>query len=131
MVSNINPLKLITLVKVGKLDNPLEEAVKKSRESFIQIPLNLIANAIKYASVNKSPYYMLMVSQNKDKSLSSKDYNTILTATSYSNKINTEIAEKFEYDIGMTLHMQVPEFLQKNFDIMSEMMTKARENLEQ
>lgn len=108
MINNIPQ----TLVKVGRYDKGLDEAVKTFQERLEHISFGL-GNTIKYAFYKTINPYLLMVSQQKDLILTS-GYNTMLTVTSYSHSINREVTEKFERETGISLNVGVPEYLMKN-----------------
>jgi hypothetical protein len=59
-----------------------------------------------------------MVSQQKERLVNSSGYNLILTVTSYSDKINQQVAEQFERETHIDLVVEVPELLKRNFVIM-------------
>ncbi len=107
-----------TLVRVGRDDNPLEEAVKKFREPLTNVPLGL-GNTVKYATFKeaKEPY-LLMVSQQKDKLVTAAGYNVMLTITSYSGSKNQQVADQFEKETGIDLSLEVPEWLKRNSAMM-------------
>ncbi len=107
-----------TLVRVGRFNNPLENAVKKCAEPLTYIPLGL-ENTVKYALFKEAEEpYLLMVSQQKDRIITAAGYNTILTISSYSDLINQRVADKFEKETEIDLSVDVPEQLKKLFALM-------------
>ena len=42
-------------------------------------------------------------------------YNTLLSVTSYSDKRNKDVADKFENETGISLRVNVPSFLEEMF----------------
>lgn len=107
-----------TLVRVGRYDNPLEEAVKRFSEP-LQPALMGLGNIVKYATFKEgADPYLLIVSQQKYSLMTTTSYNTILSVTSYSEKMNQDIAKKFEDETGMNLNMYVPEPLRIIFAMM-------------
>lgn len=108
-----------TLVRVGKYDNPLEEAVKRFREPLTSVLVGL-GNTVKYAIFKEAEKpYLLMISQQKDKLLTSAGYNVMLTVTSYSDLRNQEVAKQFENETGIDLNIEVPELLKRNSEMMN------------
>lgn len=108
-----------TLVRVGRFDNSLEEVVKNFHEKLEPIPFGL-RNTVKYATFKEAEEpYLLIVSQQKDRLTTSIGYNTILTATSYSDRKNKEVAEQFEQETGISLDIKVPEQLRRHFRLMN------------
>jgi|SRR3989344_5067296 len=102
-----------TLVRVGRYDNPLEEAVRKFKEPLTNIPVGL-GNTIKYATFKESEEpYLLIVSQQKDKLVTAAGYNVMLTVTSYSNSRNQQVANQFERETGIDLSIDVPEQIRR------------------
>jgi len=88
-----------TLVRVGIHDDSLEIAVKRSHLQMSKVKYGL-GNTIKYCAFNKTGEpYLLMISQQIEKRLSSGMYNAELTITSYSNETNIRAAEVFEREI--------------------------------
>ena len=84
-----------TLVKVGRFDNPLEEAVRKYPEPLTNVPIEL-GDVVKYMLFKKiEEPFLLMVSQRKDR-LVTAEYNVMLTVTSYSDSKNQQVAGRFE-----------------------------------
>jgi len=107
-----------TLVRVGRHDNALEEAIRKFKEPLINIPVGL-GNTVKYATFKEAEEpYLLMVSQQKDRLVNSAGYNVILTVTSYSELRNQQVAEQFERETKMDLNVEVPEWLKRNLGMM-------------
>ena len=107
-----------TLVRVGRFDNPLEEAVRGFRESLEPVPIGL-GNTVKYATFKEATEpYLLMVSQQKERLVSPSGYNVILTVTSYSDKRNQQVAEQFEKETQMDLNIEFPEWLKRNSAMM-------------
>ena len=103
-----------TLVRVGRFDNSLEEAVRGFGESLESIPIGL-GNTIKYVIFKEATKpYLLIVSQQKKRLVSSPGYNVILTVTSYSNSRNQQVAEQFEKETHIDLDVEVPEWLKRN-----------------
>ena len=108
-----------TLVKVGRYDNPLEEAVRRFREPLTSVQVGL-GNTIKYATFKEAEEpYLLMVSQQKNKLVTSAGYNVILTVTSYSEDRNRKIAHQFETETRISLDLEVPEQLKRHFMMMN------------
>ncbi len=102
-----------TLVRLGRFDNPLEEAVKKLSEPLTNVPLGL-GNTVKYATFKEATEpYLLIVSQQKDKLLAAPGHNVILTVTSYSDSRNQQVADQFENETGIDLSIGVPEQLRR------------------
>lgn len=104
-----------TLVRVGKYDSPLEEAIKEYSEPLIKVLVGL-ENPVKYATFKEieEPYF-LMVSQQKEKILVAAGYNVLLTITSYSDLRNQQVAGQFERETLIDLSMSVPEQLKRQF----------------
>lgn len=108
-----------TLVRVGRFDNPLEEAVRGFGESLEPVPIGL-GNTVKYATFKEATEpYLLMVSQQKERLVNSAGYNVILTVTSYSDKRNQQVAEQFEKETHIDLGIEVPEWLKRNTSMMN------------
>jgi hypothetical protein len=108
-----------TLVRVGRYDNHLEEAVAR-----LSVPLNKVSgglgNTVKYFTFNRTQNpYLLMVSQQKDKILSPSGYNVMLSVTSYSDLMNHEVANRFERESGIDLDVDVPEQVKRQFELLS------------
>ena len=102
-----------TLVKIGRYDLSLEEAVKKFSEPSHSTPFGS-GNTIKYATFKSCERpYLLMISQQKDKILHPAGYNIIVTATSYYSSINQEAVNQFQRETGIDLNIPVPNFLIK------------------
>jgi len=100
-----------TLVKVGRFDGSLEDAVEKFREPLTNVKLGL-GNTIKYATFRQGEEpYLLMVSQQKDRILTPAGYNVILTVTSYLDSRNKQVADQFEKETGINLNVNVMEQL--------------------
>ena len=107
-----------TLVRAGRFDSPLEEAVKKFEEPLTKVPMGL-GNTVKYATFKESEEsYLLMVSQQRDRQTTSFGYNVLLTVTSYSDSRNQQVADKFENETGIDLSIDVPEPLKRQFAMM-------------
>ncbi len=107
-----------TLVRVGRFDNPLEEAVRSFGESLEPVPIGL-GNTVKYATFKEAAEpYLLMVSQQKDRLVSPSGYNVILTVTSYSEQRSQQVAEQFERETEIDLNVDVPEWLKRNSAMM-------------
>jgi|SRR3989344_4404814 len=107
-----------TLVRVGRYDNPLEDAVKRFGEPLTNVPVGL-GNTVKYSTFKEAQEpYLLMVSQQKDRLVTVAGYNVILIVTSYSDKRNQKVAEQFEKETQMDLSVEVPEWLKRNSTIM-------------
>ncbi len=107
-----------TLVRAGRFDNSLEEAVKKFEEPLTNVQIGL-GNTVKYAVFKEAEEpYLLMISQQKDKQTSDGGYNVLLTVTSYSDSRNQQVADKFENETGIDLSINVPETLKKHFAMM-------------
>lgn len=108
-----------TLVRVGRHNGPLEEAVRKFREPLTNVPVGL-GNTIKYATFKESEEpYLLMVSQQKGKYRTAAGYNVILTVTSYSDSRNQQVADQFERETEIGLSLGVPEQLKSHFVMMN------------
>ena len=103
-----------TLVRVGRYDKGLDDAVRGFRERLEPISFGL-GNTVKYAFYQEgdSPYF-LMVSQQLDRIVTPAGYNVILTVTSYAPSRNRDITEQFERETGISLNVTVPEQLKKN-----------------
>ncbi len=109
----------ITLVRVGIFNGDLGEAVKKFSEKLVYLPMGL-GNTNKYSFFKECEIpYWLTVCQQKDKQDTSFGYNSHLTVTSYLNKRNKEIADKFEDETGIKLDVPVPEDLNKHFQFLN------------
>ena len=107
-----------TLVKVGRFDNSLEDAVRKFGEQLTYIPVGL-GNTVKYATFKEAEEpYLLMISQQIDKIVTAAGYNVILTITSYSDSRNQNVADQFERETGVDLSVDVPEQLKRQFALM-------------
>jgi|SRR3989344_8576078 len=107
-----------TLVRVGRYDNSLEEAVKRFTESLVSVPVGL-GNTVKYAILKKSEEsYLLMVSQQKDKLVTVAGYNVMLTVTSYSDSRNQQVADQFERKTGIDLGIDVPDHIRRQSNLM-------------
>lgn len=107
-----------TLVRVGRFDNPLEDAVKSFKEPLEPVPIGL-GNTVKYATFKEAEEpYLLMVSQQKDRLVTSAGYNLILTVTSYSDSRNHQVAEQFEKETHMDLSIEVPKWLKRHLTMM-------------
>lgn len=107
-----------TLVKVGRFDDSLEDAVKSFEEQLEPVPIGL-GNTIKYAIFKEAEEpYLLMVSQQKERLLTPPGYNVILTVTSYSDNRNEQVAEQFEKETNMNLNIEAPEWLKKHSEMM-------------
>lgn len=107
-----------TLVRAGRYDISLEEAVKRFREPLTSVPLGL-GNTVKYATFKKAEEpYLLMVSQQKDKIVTAAGYNVMLTVTSYSDSINQLVADQFERETKIDLNIEVPEQIRRHFALM-------------
>ena len=106
-----------TLVKSGRYDYPLEEAVKKFREKLEPIA-EILGNTVKYATFNQSQEpYLLIVSQQKHRLVTPLGYNVLLTIASRSEQRNKEISDQFELDTGIDLCIEIPESLRRMYDI--------------
>lgn len=107
-----------TLVRVGRFDSSLEEAVKGFRERLEPVPIGL-GNTVKYAMFKEAEEsYLLMVSQQKDRLINPAGYNVILTVTSYSDRRNQQVSEQFEKETTIGLNIEVPEWLKRNSEMM-------------
>ena len=107
-----------TLVRVGRFDSQLEEAVRKCTEPLTNVPVGL-GNTVKYATFKEAEEpYLLMVSQQKDRLVNSAGYNVILTVTSYSERRSRQVSEQFERETGINLNVEVPEWLKRNSSMM-------------
>jgi hypothetical protein len=109
-----------TLVRVGAFKGSLEGAIRSFSEILLPIPLGL-GNTVKYGLFKESEEpYLLMVSQQREQLLTPAGYNVILTVTCYSDKRNQEVANQFEWETGLDLDLEVPEFLKRNFVLMNK-----------
>ncbi len=106
------------LVRLGRYDNSLEEAVKKFSEPLTSVRLGL-GNTVKYATFKESEEsYLLMISQQKDKIVTAVGYNVILTIISYSDLRNKQVADQFERETEIDLSVDVPEQIIELYDFM-------------
>jgi hypothetical protein len=119
------------LVRVGRFDNSLEDAVKKCTEPLTRARFGL-GNTIKYAIFKESaePYF-LMVSQQKERIVNPMGYNVILTVASYSDSRNQQVASQFEKETGMNLGISVPDFLKKGAAIIGRSFQAFEKNPEE
>lgn len=107
-----------TLVRVGRFDNPLEEAVKGFKEHLEPVPFGL-GNTVKYATFKEAEEsYLLMVSQQKGRLVNPAGYNVILTITSYSEQRNQQVSKQFEDETGIPLTVDVPKRLKRSLSMM-------------
>ena len=117
-----------TLVRVGRYDGSLEEAVKRFREPLENIPVGL-GNTVKYATFKEAEEpYLLMVSQQKEKVVTAAGYNVILTVTSYSDSRNQQVADQFDRETEIELSLGVPEQLKRHFVMMNLSFRAFEEN---
>ncbi len=106
-----------TLVQAARFDHSLEEALRGFQEPLQQIH-QLLGNANKYGlfKQDREPY-LLIVSQQRDKSLSFPEYNVLLSVTSRSASRNQQVAEQFRMQTGIVFAVPVPDWLQKHFEL--------------
>jgi len=106
-----------TLVRLGVLDSSLEGAVRNSREDLIQMKGGL-GNSVKYGLLKEGDEpYLLMISQQRDILKSPAGYKVVLTITSYSDERNQDVAREFEGDTNLDLGLEVPELLQRQYNV--------------
>jgi len=107
-----------TLVRYGRYDSSLADAVGKCHQPLVPITSEL-GNTIQYAFFQdgREPY-LLMMSQQKDRLVGPLGYNVVLTITSYSDKTNSQVADRFERETAIKLNIRVPEELKSNFTLM-------------
>ena len=117
-----------TLVRIGRYDSSLEEAVKRFREPLTNVTVGL-GNTVKYATFKEGEgSYLLMVSQQKDQLFTTLGYNVMLTVTSYSDLRNKEIAKILETEKEMNLDLSVSERLKKNCALIGLSFTVFEQN---
>jgi len=98
-----------TLVRLGRFDLSLEEAVKRCAIKLTKAGM-LLGNTVRYATFQEHPQnYLLMVSQQIDRIVSGGGHNTMLTVTSYHPLLNNEVADRFEGETGLYLNLAVPD----------------------
>ena len=109
-----------TIVKIGRYDLPLKDAVRKFEEPLTLFPIGF-GNTVKYRILknNENPY-LLIVSQKKEMIIDTKTgHNTILTVTSRSHKMNSDISQKFQEQTGMIFNIPVPDYMINIFKILN------------
>lgn len=100
-----------TLVKTARFDRSLAEAIMHSRHDVYSLGLEL-GNAIKYASYETGTHpFLLMVSQQADRSPSPRGYNAIVSATSYNDLQNQLLVEGLSRDTGIDFALEPPRAL--------------------
>jgi len=108
-----------TLVKLGRYDDSLEEAVRKCSEPLTNVLVGL-GSTVKYAVFKEATEpYLLMVSQQKDGIVTAPGYNVLLTVASYSDLRNQQVTTQFEKETGINLNIEVPEQLRRQFEMVS------------
>jgi len=124
MVTMNESPKAKTLYRCGKEDIDLERAVK-GMPGFLKIPVGL-KGTLKYAKFGDNKEYMIMISRQTDGSLSPAGHNTSLTVTSYSDKLNREVAEEFERKLGISLDLDPPKGMENILELMNHAFSEKR-----
>ncbi len=87
------------------------EAVKKSHEA-LQRGISILGNTVQYVAFNDGGArgsYLLIVSQEKQRIKHPQfGHNIILTATSYYDYVNNDVADSFKKETGIDLSLNVP-----------------------
>lgn len=98
--------RAITLVKASNFSRDLRDVAGRSSIRMHIQPIGL-GNVHKYLGygLGNEPY-LLIVSQKKDKVLSSEGHNLSFSVTSYANAQNREIADQFSRETGVPFNVK-------------------------
>ena len=111
-------MKAVNLVKLGRYNLPLEEAIKGFQEPLIRLGGRDDVKKYFIHYKNKDPYF-LIVSQLMMR-VREEEHNIILIITSYSDLRNQEIVNQFEKQTIIDLCMKVSEEMVKLYSFMGK-----------